>query len=205
MLIIYHEKKKYQFIYSQAISIVVDLSTFKLNLKNYRLSLLGTTAFAALLTVLGLAPIALMNSVAAQHQQQFIAKLSGSDEVPPVKTLAVGTAKFTVGANDKSLNYIINITTMNGVMGVHIQGGKQGENGPIIAGLFNPGMLGPPTGKVNGLLAKGNITSSNIQGTLPGKQISDLVSLMKSNATYVNIHTQQHQNGEIRGQIAPAS
>jgi hypothetical protein len=48
-------------------------------------------------------------------------------------------------------------------------------------------MSSPPTGKVNGLLAKGSIKSSDLQGPLKGPQLSDLV----------NIHTPQHQNGEI--------
>jgi hypothetical protein len=33
----------------------------------------------------------------------------------------------------------------------------------------------------------------------------ELISLLTSGTTYVNVHTQQHQNGEIRGQIGPAS
>ncbi|MDQ6862763.1 MAG: CHRD domain-containing protein [Thermoproteota archaeon] len=142
-----------------------------------------------------------IGSSSAQQQQQFAAKLSGSNEVPAVTTSATGTAKFSVGSGGKSLNYVLNVTNMNGVTGAHIHSGKQGENGPVVAGLFNSGMVGPPTGKENGVLAKGNITSSDLQGTMPGKQISDLVNLMKSHGAYVSINTQQHQNGEIRGQV----
>jgi hypothetical protein len=142
-----------------------------------------------------------ISSLSAQQQQQFVAKLTGSNEVPAVQTSAIGTTKFTVGAGGKSLNYVLNVTNMNGVTGAHIHSGKQGENGPVVAGLFNSGMVGPPTGKENGVLAKGNITSSDLQGTMPGKQISDLVNLMKSHGAYVSINTQQHQNGEIRGQV----
>jgi hypothetical protein len=40
---------------------------------------------------------------------------------------------------------------------------------------------------------------------LAGKQLSDLADLMKNGVTYVNIHTQQNQNGEIRGQIMSGS
>ena len=94
------------------------------------------------------------SSVTAQQQQQFIAKLSGSNEVPAVSTPATGTAKFTPSADGKSINYVIDVTNMNGVMGAHIHSGKQGENGPVVAGLFDPGMVGPPTGKVNGILAR---------------------------------------------------
>jgi hypothetical protein len=46
-------------------------------------------------------------------------------------------------------------------------------------------------------MGKGIITSSDLMGAVVGKQISDLVNIMKS----AGIHTQQNQNGEIRGQI----
>jgi CHRD domain len=173
--------------------------------KNNILAILGSVGLAAAILILGAATNGFINSVSGQKQQEFIANLSGSNEMPPVKTSATGTVKFTAGANDKSLAYVLNVTNMNGVMGAHIHSAKQGENGPVVAGLFNPGMIGPPTGKVNGVLAKGNITSSDLQGTLPGKQISDIVNLVKSHGAYVDIHTQKHENGEIRGQIGPIS
>jgi hypothetical protein len=51
---------------------------------------------------------------------------------------------------------------MTSVMEIHIHSGKQGVNGPVVAGLFNPSMSGPPTGAVNGLLKKGTLTSSDL-------------------------------------------
>ncbi len=36
---------------------------------------------------------------------------------------------------------------------------------------------------------------------MQGKQISDLANAMKNGTTYVNTHTEQNPNGEIRGQI----
>jgi len=50
-------------------------------------------------------------------------------------------------------------------------------------------------------MGNGKITSADLQGSLAGKQMSDLVSIMKNGGAYVNVHTQQNQNGEIRGQI----
>ena len=71
-------------------------------------------------------------------------------------------------------------------MMAHIHQGKAGGNGSPVAPLQ---------------MGKGKITSSDLQGPLAGKQISDLVDLMKNGGAYVNVHTQQNQNGEIRGQI----
>ncbi len=69
----------------------------------------------------------------------------------------------------------------------HIHQGKAGENGPPVAPLS---------------MGKGKITASDLQGPLSGKQLKDLVDLMSNRGAYVNIHTQQHQDGEIRSQIA---
>jgi hypothetical protein len=51
-------------------------------------------------------------------------------------------------------------------------------------------------------MGKGKITPGNLQGPLTGEQLSDLAKLMQDRNTNVNVHTQQNQNGEIRGQIS---
>ena len=123
---------------------------------------------------------------AQQQSQTFTAKLSGKDEVPPVNTQATGTAQFQLSSDGKEINYDLTTTNLNGFMMAHIHQGKSGENGQPVAPLQ---------------MGKGKITSSDLQGSLAGKQISDLVDLMKNGGAYVNVHTQQNQNGEIRGQI----
>jgi CHRD domain len=123
----------------------------------------------------------------AQQSQTFTAKLSGKDEVPPVNTQATGTAQFQLSSDGKEINYDLTTTNLNGFMMAHIHQGKSGENGQPIT---TPLQMG-----------KGKITSSDLQGSLAGKQISDLVDLMKNGGAYVNVHTNQNQNGEIRGQI----
>ena len=124
---------------------------------------------------------------AQQQSQTFTAKLSGKDEVPPVNTQATGTAQLQLSSDGKELNYDLSTTNLQGFMMAHIHQGKSGENGQPIT---TPLQMG-----------KGKITSSDLQGSLAGKQMSDLVDLMKSGGAYVNVHTNQNQNGEIRGQI----
>jgi CHRD domain len=137
--------------------------------------------------------VMVQQSVYAQQQssQTFTAKLSGKDEVPPVNTQATGTAQFQLSSDGKEINYDLTTTNLNGFMMAHIHQGKSGENGPPIT---TPLQMG-----------KGKITSSDLQGSLAGKQISDLVDLMKNGGAYVNVHTNQNQNGEIRGQITSGS
>ena len=122
----------------------------------------------------------------AQQSQTFTAKLTGKDEVPPVNTQATGMAQFQLSSDGKEINYDLTATNLQGFMMAHIHQGKAGENGQPVAPLS---------------MGKGKITSSDLKGPLAGKQISDLVDLMKNGGAYVNIHTQQNQNGEIRGQI----
>jgi hypothetical protein len=60
--------------------------------------------------------------------------------------------------------------------------------------------MGPPVAMLS--MGNGKITSADLEGPLAGKQMSDLVNIMKNGGAYVNVHTQQNQNGEIRGQIS---
>jgi hypothetical protein len=95
-------------------------------------------------------------------------------------------AQFQLSSDGKEINYDLTTTNLNGFMMAHIHQGKAGENGQPVAPLS---------------MGKGKIASSDLQGPLAGKQISDLVDLMKNGGAYANVHTQQNQNGEIRGQI----
>ena len=123
----------------------------------------------------------------AQGALKFSANLSGKSEVPPVGTKASGTAQFQISADGKQIDYELNVKDLNNFMMAHIHQGKSGENGPPIVMLS---------------MGKGKITSGDLQGPLSGEQLSDLEKLVQNGNTYVNVHTQQNQNGEIRGQIA---
>ena len=60
---------------------------------------------------------------------------------------------------------------------------------------------GEKTKTAEGVTIKGNFTASDFEGSMKGKALSDLQSAMGTNETYVNIHTSDHPDGEIRGQI----
>ena len=49
------------------------------------------------------------------NNKSFIAKLSGSNEVPPVTTAGSGIATFQLSADGKSIDYQLNLKNMNGV------------------------------------------------------------------------------------------
>ena len=119
-------------------------------------------------------------------------------------TAGSGIAIFQLVAvgHQQIISYQLNLENMTGVTGAHVHSGKQGENGPLVADLFNPSMGGPPTGAINGQLTKGSLTSSDLTGPLAGQQISALVNMIRSGEAYVNVLTTQNQKGEVRGQIS---
>jgi hypothetical protein len=157
-----------------------------------------------IITVIGTGAIinfsTLVFATAGGTEQQLTAKLFGDMEVPPVETNATGLAEFRPILNENTITYTLNVTDIDNVTAAHIHSGKHDQNGPIIVTLFKSNT---PTPKmVSGLLSEGDITASDLKGPIAGKQLSDLLSSMHSMDVYVNIHTTQYPNGEIRGQIS---
>jgi hypothetical protein len=146
--------------------------------------------------------------------------LSGSQQVPPVKTNATGTASFELLDDNKTIHYQIKTLDVPNITGIHLHQGKVGENGDIVVNLYNNSkqniflkenetkisQIVSNSVKINGnvqssFLASGTINNSDLKGPLYGKSISDLINLIKSKNAYVNVHSQSHPDGEIRGDI----
>ena len=138
--------------------------------------------------------------VLAQEEQNFTASLISQDEVPPTNSKATGNSTFILSNDGMRMKYEVNVKDIDNVTMAQIQQGKKGENGPVVVTLIRFKSI-TPTGLVDGLLAEGNITADKLQGPLKGKQMSDMIILMNNNDAYVNVHTKQNPDGEIRGQI----
>ena len=133
-----------------------------------------------------------------QEEERFITELTGFEEVPPVNnTSAIGVAEFKLGQDN--IMYIVNVTDIENVTAAHIHSGQVGENGPIVITLFKEDT--PTTTMTTEVLSEGNITATNLEGPMADQLLSNLTSAMQNEQTYVNVHTQQNPNGEIRGQI----
>jgi CHRD domain-containing protein len=138
----------------------------------------------------------LTDLVFAQLQSKFSVGLAGSQEVPPVQTNATGEAKISAyDIVSDSITYDIFATKIQNVTAAHTHLGKPGENGPIVFTFFT---YDPPRNEV---FEKGAITADGLEGPLKGKKVSDLALMGANGSLYINIHTAQNPNGEIRGQV----
>ncbi len=111
---------------------------------------------------------------------EITVNLNGDQEVPPVQTSASGSGKITV-EDDKSIKGKITTSDIKGTGG-HIHEGGPGKNGPDIITLRK--------------------TSDN-EWTIPtdAKLTDAQYDAFKAGNLYVNIHSDTHKSGEIRGQL----
>ena len=160
--------------------------------KNKSVGLIVITA-----TLLSLMFAATLNSNFTYAQnEKFKAKLKGENEVPPVTSAATGKAKFKV--KDDVITSNINVTGITDVTAAHIYAGIKGQNGEPVVDLLKTGKQNKTEGRI---IIKGEITPSDLQGAMAGKTLKDLQTALGTEGTYVNVHTSEHPDGEIRGQI----
>ncbi|MDJ1478471.1 CHRD domain-containing protein [Bacillus sp. LS15-K4] len=128
----------------------------------------------------------------------FFAKLRGRNEVPPVETDARGQAFFKLRRDELSLKFKLELFDIENVVVAHLHLGAKGTNGPVVAFLF-----GPITNPVSIECATftGMITQEDLVGPLAGQTLDALVNEVIAGNIYINVHTVQHPNGEIRGQL----
>jgi hypothetical protein len=156
--------------------------------------------YTAVISSQNLLSITEQTTFAQQQEQIFVASnMTGTKEVPPVRTPASGSATFV--NNQTFIDYDLSVSDLYNATAAHIHQGKAGVNGPIVVTLYKT--TDPSPGLFGGY--SGNITSSMLEGPLRGKQLSALVELMSSGQAYVNVHTIKNPNGEIRDQITVSS
>jgi hypothetical protein len=161
---------------------------------------IATGAVLLILAAISAPTTAIISSYAQTIPSIFRATLEGEQEVPPVDSDAKGVAIFRLSNDGTELEYKVIVANIENVTAAHVHLAPIGENGDIVAFLFNPET--PTEGRTNGVLAKGTITSADLVGPLEGATLSELIDEMEEGNTYVNVHTVQHPGGEIRGQIS---
>src|SRR3954463_9193175 len=108
--------------------------------------------------------------------------LSGSQEVPPVPSSASGTGTITVN-DDKSVSGSVTTKGIKATM-AHIHEASPGQNGGVVIPLTKKG---------------------DNEWTVPAdaKLTDAQYQAYKAGNLYVNVHSDAHKSGEIRGQLKP--
>lgn len=139
---------------------------------------------------------------------QWLAVLSGGQEVPPVETDATGTASVVVDQRGNA-HYSLVVAGIEDVTMAHIHQGATGENGPV-AQWLHPGSEPDQepqrlVGRFDGVLQEGTFSANDFVGPLSGEDIATLVEWGDQGEAYVNVHTESNPDGEIRGQLRPVA
>jgi hypothetical protein len=154
-------------------------------------------ATLVLATVLALA----VAGTATANNRNFVAHMTGGEEVPANDSLAQGQAIFHLSADGQTLSYRLIVANIENVTQAHIHA-MPPVNGPVVAWLYPSG---PPAtlipGRFDGNLATGTITADDLVGPLAGQPLSALIDAIRAGDAYVNVHTLQYPPGEIRGEI----
>ena len=109
-------------------------------------------------------------------------RLSGDNEVPPVKTMASGSGAIAIAADGA----VVGSVKTTGIAGVaaHIHTGATGTNGPVIIPL-----------------TKGADGEWSVP---PGAKLTpEQMKSFKAGDLYVNVHSDANKGGEIRAQLTP--
>jgi CHRD domain len=140
--------------------------------------------------VVALAGVACIGAVAVAEAAPIpiVVPLSGAEQVPPVQTPGSGTANLTYDPDTRVVTWNITFSGLpSDATMAHIHGpGPMGKNAPVLIWLSKRGSssaTSPMTG----------------QATLSPEQAREFLS----GNTYVNVHTKDHPDGELRGQIMP--
>jgi hypothetical protein len=160
-----------------------------------------------LLVMLALGLLALASPAVAGDN--FVATLSGGQEVPARDTQAVGVATFKLREDGAALLFKVNVANIDNAFAAHIHCGAVGVNGPVGVTLFGGSAGG---GVMNGTLAEGTITAPDLGNACGWTDLAAVLAAIATGDTYVNVHTNDgvappntgpgdFPGGEIRGQI----
>jgi len=146
---------------------------------------------------------------ATSTTESLTATLTSLSQVPAV--LATGSGTFQAQVTmDGNLQFTLSYSNMSSsVVQAHIHFGASKTNGGVMVFLCGgPKAACPASGTITGSLTAADVSvlpATNGDSVIPqGIQPGDLGALLtaiRSGNAYVNVHTANFPNGEIRGQV----
>ena len=168
-------------------------------MRHPRITLIVATA--AMLAVIAIAGPALSD----RGGRQMKTDLSGFEEVPAISSTGSGDFVGRLAHDESAIEYTLRYEDLEGTTTTmaHIHLGQRGVSGGISAFLCGGG--GKPacpavSGSVSGTIIAADVIGPTAQGIAAG-ELDELIRAMRRGVTYVNVHTDKHPGGEIRGQL----
>ena len=164
------------------------------------------TAFVAAIAVLAMLGIGATGSAAGDRKSNSLrADLEGFEEVPAVSSTGTGEFRVRIANDDSSFDFELTYEGLEGATTTasHIHLGQKSVIGGVSVFLCGGGGRPPCTptsGTFTGTVTAANVIGPVAQGIAAG-EFAELLRAMREGATYVNVHTDKHPGGEIRGQI----
>lgn len=166
-----------------------------------------THRFTSILTV-AMVVLVSVALVQAQTLSDETAVLSGLNENPPLVSL--GSGQFKIHLEGEVAQYELVYNNLTAVTQAHIHLGNPGTNGSVIVFLCSnsPNAPTPTLCPENGTPVTGELTAAQVIAAMDGDRVllaagdfEGLKQAIVGGATYVNVHTEAHPGGELRGQI----
>lgn len=157
--------------------------------------------------------VLMLSAIAKADTLAFTATLTGSQEVPPTGSAGIGSALVTLDTVTNLLTVNVSFAGLGSpTIASHIHCcAPPGTNAMVATAV--PTFPGFPLGVTTGTyLMTFDLTLASTYnpafitahgGTVAGAQAAFIAGLL-SGQTYINIHTNQFQGGEIRGQLLQA-
>ena len=160
---------------------------------------------AGILTVMAIVCSSYAIATAGDQANYLKARLSGFQEVPAVSSTGTGTLDLRINEDSQTIDYELTYENLEGTTtsASHIHVGQPGVNGGVSAFLCGGGgkpACTPGSGSVSGVITPLDVIGPIGQGVAAG-EFAELVRAIRAGVTYVNVHTNKHPGGEIRGQI----
>jgi len=139
-----------------------------------------------------------------RNKSSLKASLDGFHEVPAISSTGSGELRLRI-VNENAIDFELEYEGLEGTTTTasHVHLGQTSVNGGVSFFLCGGGgrpACTPTAGSFSGTVTAADILGPAGQG-IAAAEFAEVLHALRSGVTYVNVHTDKHPGGEIRGQI----
>jgi len=155
--------------------------------------------------LLALAATGALALPAAAEEMKFMAELSGAAQVPPVETEAMGMADVTVDTEAMTVTWSLAHQGLSGdAVAAHFHGpATPEETAPPVVDMTVDATMEAEAAASTEATAPEVTEEPVVEDILMGNAeiTEEQLTQLRDGMMYINVHTEMHPDGEIRGQV----